>query len=203
MTGAWTGGAGPDPVNPGQLETYKILVTNNASGGGGNSTATDVTTTDSTQGLIASSITATQTITNGTVGTTGGCTVSAPQVKCYVKSLNGGGTQLITITGTVIQTAGSSIFDTATVTGNIKNQGVSNTASEVTTVRPQVDLTITKADSPDPVCAASWPTTSNPSADHLSSPPTGLSAASGNIPAAGLLGTADCLHGLTYHLRGR
>ena len=61
VTGAWTGGAGPDPVNPGQLETYKILVTNNASGGGGNPTATDVTTTDSTQGLIASSITATQT----------------------------------------------------------------------------------------------------------------------------------------------
>ena len=67
-------------------------------------------------------------------------------------------------------------------------------------MRPQVDLTITKADSPDPVCAASWPTTANPSAKHLPSAPTGLSAASGNIPAAGLLGTPDCLDGLTYHL---
>ena len=53
-----------------------------------------------------------------------------------------------------ITSAGSTIFNTATVTGNIKNKGVTSTDSEITTVRPGVDLTITKADSPDPVCAA-------------------------------------------------
>src|SRR5829696_1115997 len=53
--------------------------------------------------------------------------------------------------------AGSTIFNTATVTGNILNQGVTATDSEITSVRPAVDLTITKADAPDPVCAASWP----------------------------------------------
>ncbi len=63
----------------------------------------------------------------------------------------------VTITGQVITSAGSTIFNTATVTGNIQNKGVTATDSEITTVRPAVDLTITKADSPDPVCAASWP----------------------------------------------
>src|SRR5262249_44946646 len=41
--------------------------------------------------------------------------------------------------------------------GNIKNQGTSATDTEVTTVKPGIDLTITKSDSPDPVCARSWP----------------------------------------------
>src|SRR5262249_9354255 len=145
------------------------------------------------------SITASQTIVNGTVGTTGGCVVTAPQVKCSLKSLNTGGTQTITIKGTVIQSAGSSIFDTATVTGNIANKGVTNTASQTTTVRPHLGLSITKTDRPDPVCAASWPTTSNPSASHLPKP-GGSPAANGNIPAVGLLNTPDCLDGLTYHL---
>ena len=38
-----------------------------------------------------------------------------------------------------MQSAGSSIFNTATVTGNIKNKGVTKTASEVTTIRAQID----------------------------------------------------------------
>ncbi len=154
-SGSWGTGAGPDPVNPGQTLTYKILVRNNATGN--NARADDVVVTDATQGLEAASITASQTIVGGSVGTTGGCVVSAPQVRCSIKSLNAGGTLAITITGTVVQSAGSSIFNTATVTGNIKNKGVTNTASEVTTIRAQIDLTITKADAPDPVCARSWP----------------------------------------------
>jgi uncharacterized repeat protein (TIGR01451 family) len=189
----WSTGAGPDPVNPGQQEVYKIQVTNNATGTTGR--ADDVVTTDATQGLDTASITATQTIVNGTVGTTGGCVVSGSQVKCSLKSLNSGGTQTITITGTVLQSAGSSIFDTATVTGNVKNQGVSNSASEVTTVRPKYDLTITKNDlGSDPVCARSWPVNGS----HLSSPPDGLSPASGT--PAPMIGAPSCLGGLTYQL---
>ena len=72
--------------------------------------------------------------------------------------------------------AGSTLFDTATVTGNVKNMGVTSTDTELTTVKPSVDLTITKTDSPDPVCARSWP---------------------GTVPVP-LLGPPVCLGGLTY-----
>jgi uncharacterized repeat protein (TIGR01451 family) len=149
---AWAQGAGPDPVNPGQTLTYKIHVVNTAS-----TRADDVRVVDGTQGLVAASVTAQQAIVNGSIGTFGGCTVAAPQVTCSIKSLNPGGTMDVTITGQVITSAGSTIFNTATVTGNISNKGVIATDSEITTVKPAIDLTITKADSPDPVCAASWP----------------------------------------------
>jgi uncharacterized repeat protein (TIGR01451 family) len=194
--GAWGFGAGPDPAWPGTKLTYKILVTNNATGS--NATATNIVTTDPTQGLDASSIVASQTVVNGTLAKTDGCTVASGSVRCTVKSLNSLGTQAITITGTVVQSAGSTIFNTATVTGNVKNQGVTNTATEATTVRPAIDLTITKADKPDPVCASSWPTTLAPAAQHLAAAPDGLGAASGDVPT--LLDTAACLGGLTYTL---
>src|SRR3954447_17070251 len=143
---------GPDPVNPGQTLTYKIHVVNTAS-----TRADDVRVVDGTQGLVAASVTASRAIVSGSVGTFGGCTVAAPQITCSIKSLNAGGTMDVTIIGQVITSAGSTIFNTATVTGNISNKGVTATDSEITSVRPAVDLTITKTDSPDPVCAASWP----------------------------------------------
>jgi uncharacterized repeat protein (TIGR01451 family) len=195
-SGTWWTGAGPDPVNPGQKITYKIQVTNNATGN--NSRADYVTVTDGTQGLEASSIVASQVIANGTLGNGGGCVVSAPQVTCSIRSLNSGGTLTITISGTVIAPAGSTIFNTATVNGNIKNTGVTNTASEATTVRPAVDLTITKTDSPDPVCAASWPVDS-PTSQHLPSTATGVSPAAAGHPTP-LLAAPACLGGLTYSL---
>lgn len=188
----WDTGAGPDPVNPGQVLTYKIRVVNTAS-----TRADDVVITDGTQSLEASSIVASQVVANGTVGNTGGCFVNAPQVTCKVRSLNAGGSITVTIQGLVVSTAGASIFNTAAVTGNIRNQGVQASDSESTTVRPAVDLTITKADSPDPVCARSWPTTANPSADHLAMD-GGSPAAAGDIPGIGLLKPAVCLGGLTY-----
>lgn len=190
----WWTGAGPDPVNPGQKLTYKILVVNRATGN--NPTAASVVVTDGTQGLDASSVVASESVVNGSVAKTDGCTVSASQIRCTVKTLNSLGTVAITVTGTVIQSAGSSIFNTSTVTGNIRNQGVTNSASEATTVRPKVDLTVTDDDSPDPVCAHSWPVDS-PN-QHLSTPPSGHSLGSGQpVP---LLQPADCLGGLTYSL---
>jgi len=146
-------GAGPfDPVVPGAGLTYKILVTNTAA-----TRADDVVIVLGTQGLEASSVIVSQIVTDGAVGTFGGCTNVSPQAKCTVRSLNSGGTILMTVSGYVIGFAGSNMIGTATVTGNIKNKGVTNTDTELTTVMPQFDLTITKADSPDPVCAASWP----------------------------------------------
>jgi len=200
QTGTFDTGAGPDPVNPGQTLTYRILVTNAAT-----TRADDVVITDGTQSLEASSIIASQVVANGTIGNTGGCFVNAPQVTCKVRTLNPGGTITLTIQGLVVSTAGASIFNTATVTGNIKNQGVQASDSESTTVRPAVDLTITKADSPDPVCARSWPTSADPN-QHLANPPFGLDPAAGSIPNDpthagpndGLLAAPVCLGGLTY-----
>ena len=110
-------GAGPDPVNPGGLLTYKILVQNNAT-----TRADDVSMVNGTQGLEAASITITQVVTNGTVGNSGGCSVIAPQVRCLARTLNPGGTILYTITGQVVASAGSTLFDTATVTGNARTR---------------------------------------------------------------------------------
>ncbi len=177
----------PDPVTPGAILSYTIVIKNIAT-----SRADDVVMVDGTQGLEAASITASQTVVNGTVGTTGGCVVNAPQVQCSIRSLNAGGTLTVSLKGQVIASAGSTILNTATGTANIKNVGVSATATALTTVKPAVDLTITKSDAPDPVCAASWPQP----ADRLANPPQGKLAGSGSIPT--LLGTPVCQGGLTY-----
>ncbi|MCA1683903.1 MAG: DUF11 domain-containing protein, partial [Actinobacteria bacterium] len=145
--------AGPDPVVPLAQLTYKIRVTNTAT-----TRADDVVVVVGTQGLEAASIVATQVITDGATGVRGGCTVTAPEVRCSIRSLDPGGTMTVTITGTVIAPAGTTMFSTATVTGNVRNVGVSATDTETTTVRPSADLTVTKHDSPDPVCAGSFPT---------------------------------------------
>jgi uncharacterized repeat protein (TIGR01451 family) len=178
----WSDGAGPDPVTPGQTLTYKILVTNNS-----DTRANDVTMVDGTQSLGAATVTVTQVVINGTVGTGGGCQVMAPQVHCLARTLNPGGTILYTVSGQVVGSAGSTIINTATVSGNIKNQSVSSSSTVTTTVRPSIDLTITNAAAPDPVCASSWPTTAQGGAIGApSSPP--------------LLGVPPCLGGLKYTL---
>jgi uncharacterized repeat protein (TIGR01451 family) len=187
----WSSEAGPDPVNPGEELVYVIQVVNNAT-----SRADDVRITDTTQFLEASSLVASQVIVDGAVGVNGGCFVNAPEVLCSIRSLNAGGTMTVTIRGIVIGPAGSNIFNTATVHGNIKNVGLTNTATESTTIRPSIDLNIVKTDSPDPACARTWPT-SNPD-QHLDNPPANFAG----DPAAGsptaLLADPVCLGGLTY-----
>lgn len=142
----------PDPVIPGATLTYSILVTNTTS-----QRADDVVVVLGTQGLQASSIQVSQIVTNGTVGNFGGCTIAAPQASCSDRTLNAGGTIQMTVSGQVVASAGSTLIGTGTVTGNIKNTGTSTTATQLTTVKPGIDLTITNSDSPDPVCARSWP----------------------------------------------
>jgi uncharacterized repeat protein (TIGR01451 family) len=196
----WDTGAGPDPVNPGEELVYWIQVMNNAT-----SRADDVRITDTTQGLEASSMVVSMVVVDGAIGVGGGCQVVAPHAICEVRSLQSGGTITMTVRGMVIAAAGSTLFNTATVHGNIKNVGVTNTATEATTVRPSIDLTITKDDGPDPACARTWPTTTDPN-QHLANPPDGLAAAGGSIPDDpavpgpndGLLAPPVCLGGLTY-----
>jgi uncharacterized repeat protein (TIGR01451 family) len=190
LPAAWDDDAGPDPVRPGQNVTYKILVTN-ISPSGTTNRADDVVVVDGTQGLEAASLQVNQVIVDGVVGNGNGCVVIAPQVRCSIRSLDPGGTMLVTVTGQVVGSAGSSIFNTATVTGNIKNVGRTATDSETTTVRPGVDLTITKAGSPNPVCARSWP--ANLAANF---PPP--AAPVPVPPTPPLLGPPVCLGGLTY-----
>ncbi len=188
--GAWDAGAGPDPVNPGETLTYKIQVKNNAT-----SRADDVRISDATQGLEATGLTASQVVVNGTVGTGRGCVVNAPDVVCSVRSLNAGGTITVTISGRVIAPAGSNLFNTATVNGNIRNVGVTNTASESTTVRPSIDFTIVKTDSPDPACARTWPTDVT---GHLANPPDNYAGSPASGAPTPLLADPVCLGGLTY-----
>ena len=202
----WTDGAGPDPVVPGAILTYKVLVTNTSP-----FRADDVRLVDGTQGLAASSMTINQVVTNGAVGTQGGCAVDAPQLTCQIRSLNAGGTVLYTITGQIVASAGSTLINTGTVSGNIRNTAHSATATELTTVRPAIDLTVTKTDEKDPVPASSWPTTAEggaeppppfvapppmqPWAGKLLAPPVGLGGVhytitvgnSGMFPATGVL----------------
>jgi len=122
-----------DPIRPGELETYVIKATNTAA-----TRADSVAIVDGTTGLDAASIVATT--THGT------CTVAAPKVTCTRVSptlrLEPNETMTVTIKGTVVASAGSFIVNTATVTGNIKNKGNTNSASTTTTVRPPVDLTV-------------------------------------------------------------
>lgn len=122
-----------DPVRPGQLLSYDIRVVNIA-----DRRADNVSVIDTTQGLDAASIQATT--------TKGVCTVSAPTVTCTQTKptlrLDPGETMDIRITGRVVHTAGSLITNTATVSGNIRNKGVTNTAKAMTTVNPGVDLTV-------------------------------------------------------------
>jgi len=142
----------PTSINPGAQLEYKILVTNNAS-----RFADPVAVTTGTQGLQASTITATFVLTNGQNHNSNGCSVQGSEVRCQVKRINPGGTLEVTIRGQVIASAGSTIVSTSTATGNIENTGRSATATVTTVVQPSVDLTITKSGSPNPVCAASWP----------------------------------------------
>ena len=129
----------PDPVNPGDLLSYGILVTNTS-----DFRATDVTVVDGTQGLDAASIAA--------ATSKGVCVVSAPIITCSQSGpdlrLDPGESLTILITGTVVARAGSQLINTVTVTGNIRNVGVSNTATATTVVKPKFDLTVTKFSSP-------------------------------------------------------
>lgn len=143
----------PDVVRPGDQLTYTLVVTNT-----GATRADNVATTDITQGLDASSITATT--------TKGACTVTAPQVTCTQKSptlrLNPNESLSITIKGTVTSPAGTLITNSATTTGEIKNKATTNTSRTTTTVKPGVDLSIVQKASTNHLDADDTPDSTDP-----------------------------------------
>jgi uncharacterized repeat protein (TIGR01451 family) len=126
----------PDPLRPGDQLTYTIQVRNIAA-----TRADNVAMTDTTQGLDAASVTATT--------DQGDCTVAAAKVTCTHKSptlrLSVNETMNVTISGTVVASANSLITNVATVTAEIKNKAVTNTAATTTTVRPGVDLSVVQS----------------------------------------------------------
>ncbi len=135
----------PDPLRPGDLLTYTLVMKNTAA-----TRADSIKVTDGTQGLDAASIVAT-----ASIGTTNvPCTVSASQVVCTRTSptlrLEPNQVMNMTVTGRVVATPGAIIRNTAALIGNIKNKGQTATATTLSSVRPGVDLTITqRAITPD------------------------------------------------------
>lgn len=127
----------PDPVAVGANLTYTILVTNT-----GPSTATNVSITDTLPAGLTF-VSATESTGTGTAGEAGGV------VTATVPTLNVSDSVTVTIVATVDATfAGTTISNTAAAQADEATQV---TANADTTVNPQVDLSITKTDSADPV----------------------------------------------------
>ena len=126
----------PDPVLVGRALTYTLTVTNN-----GPDAATGVTTTDALPGGV--------TFVSAT-STAGKCAESSGVVTCFAGALDIGET--VTTTVVVIPTATGVITNTASVSGDeLDPDSTNNTATSQTTVVGGADLSISKADDPDPV----------------------------------------------------
>jgi uncharacterized repeat protein (TIGR01451 family) len=115
----------PDPVTPGQNLTYTITVTNN-----GPNNATGVTVSDP----LPANVTWVSTTTP------------------IPSTISAGESKTETIVVTVNPSASGTISNTASVTATQPDPTTPNTATATTTVTPSgADLSVTKADSPDPV----------------------------------------------------
>lgn len=132
---------GPDPLAPGEQLEYTVFVENDTP-----DRADYLEVVDGTQGLDPASVSVSWTY-GGTPAKNPPaltCTVSAPKVTCTTTRFQPGQTATITIRGTVVAPAGTSILNTATVNANILNTGFTNTASTITTVKPARDLSVTQ-----------------------------------------------------------
>ncbi len=126
----------PDPVLAGQLLTYTLAVHN-----AGPSSAANVQLTDNLPaGVTFESVTATQ----------GSCSESAGTVECALGTLAAEADATVTIE--VRPQTGATLTNEAGVASDAQDPTpADNAASEDTTVDPAADLSLTKADDPDPV----------------------------------------------------
>lgn len=142
----------PDPLAPGELLEYTVVVENDTT-----SRADYLEVVDGTQGLDPASVAVEWVYSGNTAKNPPAmtCTVSAPKVTCTTTRFQPGQIVTITIRGTVVAPAGTSILNTATVNANITNTGFTNTASTITTIKPARDLSVTQYRdvpvAPDPV----------------------------------------------------
>ncbi|MEO8264284.1 MAG: hypothetical protein ABI706_02115 [Ilumatobacteraceae bacterium] len=125
-------------VVPGTIVTYTVVASNP-----GPSTVTGATVGDT----IPASLSGATWTCSASAGST--CPVSGSGNMSAVVTLAPGGTATFTITATVIASATGTISNTATITlpGTITDPTPgNNTATDLTTVTPQTDLTVTKTD---------------------------------------------------------
>lgn len=131
----------PDPVITGSDVTYTIVVTNN-----GFATAQFVVVTDN----LPASVTFVSCSSTGT----GVCGGTLNNRTVTFASLANGTQETITLVATANGAGGSTTTNTATVASSTNDpNAANNSAQTITTVAnlPSADLSITKADSPDPV----------------------------------------------------
>lgn len=127
----------PDPVNATQNITYTVTVTNN-----GPSAATNVVLTDT----LPTSVTfVSATPSQGTCSGTS-------TITCNLGSLANSASATVTIVVTTTGASVPSVTNTASVSATeFDPNTVNNTVTEMTTVNPAANLSVTKSDSPDPV----------------------------------------------------
>lgn len=90
------------------------------------------------------------------VSSSSGCSASGGTVTCPFSTLAVGSSTTLTFTARVAASAGGTVTNTATVTGNEADPvGGNDTASHDTLVIAQADLSLSKLDDPDPVTAGS------------------------------------------------
>ena len=146
---------GPATAVPNQKITYTLTMTNGNVG-----RADYITMTDGTQGLQAASLKVVSATSDS--GTKPVCTVSAPTVECTMTRLAVNDKFVVVIEGMVIASAGSTIINSGAVNANVKNKGYTVRDEVQTIINAGRDLTISKSDIPDPVCASSFPDPAHP-----------------------------------------
>jgi len=156
--------------------TYSIAVTNS---GGGNTSGT-VTVTDALpQGLTATAI----------AGTNWSCTLSTLTCSRSDVLAAGASYPAITLTVNVASNAQATVTNTATVTGGGETNTGNDTASDVTTITPPPDLTITKSHTGNFVLGQSGATYTLRATNSGAAPTSGTVTVTDSLPA-GLTATA-------------